>query len=156
MRNKAMIQKVFAAVAVSIILLFIATCKPVKDENTIRQIFSLLNETRYDEALKLMEGNAETLVRKLTKEQPEEIAGIVFKNLVLDKVYKDELLTSREKDSRIYRAGYHIELKDKNIRQEVAELLSKVGNGEVLVYVNKETGKIAGLIDLKGGVFTAL
>ena len=45
-----------------------------------------------------------------------EIAGIVFRNLVLDKVSKDELLTSKEKEARIYRAGYHIELKDKNIR----------------------------------------
>ncbi|MDI6744330.1 MAG: hypothetical protein QMD07_03020 [Thermodesulfovibrionales bacterium] len=150
-----MIQKVFATIAVFLILLFIAACKPVKDESTIRQIFSLLNETRYDEALKLMEGNAETLMRKLTKEQSGEIVGIVFKNLVLDKVSKDELLTSREKDSRIYRAGYHLELKYKNMRQEVVELLSKVGNGEVLIYVNKKTGKIAGLIDLKGGVFVA-
>ena len=56
-----MIQKVFAAIAVSLILLFIAACKPVKNENTIRQVFSLLNETRYDEALKLTEGNAEIL-----------------------------------------------------------------------------------------------
>ena len=64
-----MIQKVFAAIAVSLILLFIAACKPVKNENTIRQVFSLLNETRYDEALKLTEGNAEILMRKLTKEQ---------------------------------------------------------------------------------------
>lgn len=156
MTDKAMIRKVFAIIAVFLILLFIASCKPVKDENIIRQIFSLLNETRYDKALKLMEGNAETLMRKLTKEQSEEVAGIVFKNLVLDKVSKDELLTSREKDSRIYRAGYHIELKDKNIRPEVAELLSKVGNGEALVYINKKTGKIASLIDLKGGVFVAL
>ncbi len=156
MRDKAMIQRVFAAIAVFLILIFIAACKPVKDENTIRQVFSLLNETRYDEALKLMEGNAETLMRKLTKEQSGEIAGIVFKNLVLDKVSKDELLTSREKEARIYRAGYHIELKDKNIRPEVAELLSKVGNGEALVYVNKKTGKIASLIDLKGGVFVRL
>lgn len=150
-----MIQKVFAIIAVFLILLFIAACKPVKDENTIRQFFSLLNETRYDKALKLTEGNAETMMRKLTKEQSGEVAGIVFGNLVLDKVSKDELLTSREKDSRIYRAGYHVEIKDKNIRPEVKELLSKIGNGEALVYINKKTGKIASLIDLKGGVFVA-
>ena len=137
-----MIQKVFAAIAVSLILLFIAACKPVKDENTIRQVFSLLNETRYDEALKLTEGNAEILMRKLTKEQSGEIASIVFRNLVLDKVSKDELLTSKEKEARIYRAGYRIELKDKNIRPEVAELLSKVGNGEALVYVNKKQERL--------------
>lgn len=151
-----MIQKVFAIIAVSLILLSIASCKPARDENTIRQVFSLLNETRYDEALKLMEGTAETLMRKLTKEQSGEIAGIVFKNLVLDKVSKDELLTSKEKEARIYRADYHIEFKDKNIRPEVTELLSKVGNGEAIVYINKKTGKITSLIDLKGGVFVAL
>ena len=39
MRDKAMIQKVFAAIAVSLILFFIAACKPVKDENTIRHFF---------------------------------------------------------------------------------------------------------------------
>ena len=102
----------------------------------------MLNETRYDEALKLMEGNAESLMRKLTKEQSGEITGIVFKNLVLDKVSKDELLTSREKETRIYRAGYHVEVKDKDIHPEVKELLSKVGNGEALVYVNKKQEKL--------------
>ena len=151
-----MIQKVFAIIAVFLILLSIASCKPVKDETSIGQFFSLLKEARYDEALKLTEGNAESLMRKLTKEQSGEITGIVFKNLVLDKVSKDELLTSREKETRIYRAGYHVEVKDKDIHPEVKELLSKVGNGEALVYVNKKTGKIAGLIDLKGGVFVTL
>jgi len=133
-----------------------AACKPVKDENTIRQFFTSLNETKYDEALKLTEGNAEILMRELTKGQPADVAAIIFKNLVLDKVSKDELLTSMEKEARIYKAGYHIELKDKNIRKEVEELLSKVGNGEALVYVNKKTGKISSLIDLKGGIFVRL
>ncbi len=151
-----MIRKVFTPISVFLILLFMAACKPVKDENTIRQFFTLLNETKYDEALKLTEGNAEILMRELTKGQSADVAAIVFKNLVLDKVSKDELLTSMEKEARIYKAGYHLELKDKNIRPEVEELLSKVGNGEALVYVNKKTGKITSLIDLKGGVFVAL
>lgn len=151
-----MIRKVFAAVSVFLILLFMAACKPVKDENTIRQFFTSLNETKYDEALKLTQGSAEILMRELTKGQSADVAAIVFKNLVLDKVFKEELLTSMEKEARIYKAGYHIELKDKNIRKEVEELLSKVGNGEALVYVNKKTGKISSLIDLKGGIFVRL
>jgi hypothetical protein len=153
-----MAQKYFRIVIVIFLplLFFLSGCKPVRDENTIGRFFSLLKETRYDEALKLTEGNAETLMRKLTKEQSGKIAGIVFKNLVLDKVSKDELLTSGGKDARIYRAGYHIEVKDKDIHPEVKELLLKTGNGEALVYVNKKTGKIASLIDLEGGVFVKL
>jgi|GEM_PF-2172000 len=137
------------------LLFLLGSCKPVRDENTIGQFFSLLRETKYDEALKLTEGKAGMLMRKITKEQSQEIADIVFKSLVLAGVSRDELLMSKEKDARVYRAGYRLELKDEAINPEVKKLLSKIGNGEVLVYINKKTGKISSLIDLKGGVFVS-
>jgi len=94
-------------------------------------------------------------MKKLTKEQPEEIANIVFKNMILEKVSIDDLLTSQETESIVYRANYRFVLKEDGIKPDAKELLIRTKGGEVIVYINKKTSKIKSLIDLKGGVFVA-
>lgn len=146
--------KYFVSILIPFLFL-VDGCKIRKDEDTVIRFFSLLKESKYDESLKLTEGGAETLMKKLTKEQPEEIANIVFKNMILEKVSIDDLLTSQETESIVYRANYRFVLKEDGIKPDANELLIRTKGGEVIVYINKKTSKIKSLIDLKGGVFVA-
>lgn len=143
-------------IAIVILLLpfFITGCKPLKDEERIKLFFSFLCTSRYDEALKLTEDGAKDLLKKLTKDTPQEITDAVFKNLALGRVLKDELMTSQEKKLRVYRVNYHIVVKkNSGIASEVEKLLSDIKTGEIIVCINKKTGKIKSIVDLKGNVF---
>lgn len=124
-------------------LFFAVSCARRDGENTIRQFFSLLNATEYNAVLALTEGNAERIMKKITKEQPQEIVDIVFENLILDKISKDELLASLEKESWVFRVNYHLKLEDRdnNINPEMKRALMQIKNGEASFYINKKTKK---------------
>lgn len=146
------------AVSIIIFIQLIVSCQnnEEKDKLLISTFFIKLSKVEIENAIKYTDREAKELFSQIDKELSSEVKKIIFSNLKLVSVEKEDTYygdynIKRNQRANVYRVKYSCNIQVNSDSEEIKKMIEDAKNGEALFFI--ENGKIVNIVDIKGGVF---